>query len=235
MSLTTLHPVHHEIMRRLMLGQSQRDIALDMGRNEMALSVIIRSPLFQMEYRKLKDREMEDILEIRQEVIEAGKMGAKLHRRVISGKTEDWAELATSPVDIRIRQRSATDMLALATRITKINSINPQEADGSASYERILEETVTTRKVVEKANGGLNGRVIENDPLTGEPVEDIESLLNQEESQEDDPTYEDLYLSDTGANGLLSTTDGQSFNGNGNGADIGDVSLFNNETTNKGN
>src|SRR5208282_4708632 len=167
-TLSRLQPVHHEIMRRLMLGQSQRDIALDMGRNETALSAIIRSPLFQLEYRKIKDQEMQDILEIRKEVIEAGILGAKLHKSILTTNTVDGIAELLQGVPLQLRQRSATDMLALATRITRINSIAPQEADGTASYERILEET-TTKRITERVAQHNDG----NDGNDGSDVSDL--------------------------------------------------------------
>jgi hypothetical protein len=172
--LVKLHPIHHEIMRRLMLGQSQRDIALELGRDESSLGAVIRSPLFQMEYRKLKEREMDDMMEIRKDILTAGKLGASLHRKLIEGGADGINEVIGNPIDIRIRQRSATDMLALAVKITNVKGIAPQDNDGSATYERMIEEQVVSRRITE--------RTIENDTITGEPVEAIEGTLSSDEN-----------------------------------------------------
>ena len=53
-ALKLIRPRHREIMRRLVCGQKQREIALDMELNEGRLSIIINSPLFKIELAKLE-------------------------------------------------------------------------------------------------------------------------------------------------------------------------------------
>lgn len=55
---------HHEIKRRLIAGDRYVDIARDMGMTQSWLSIVVSSPVFQMELQKLRaeaDREAADI------------------------------------------------------------------------------------------------------------------------------------------------------------------------------
>ena len=55
---------HHEIKRRLVAGDRYVDIARDMGMTQSWLSIVVSSPVFQMELQKLRaeaDREAADV------------------------------------------------------------------------------------------------------------------------------------------------------------------------------
>src|SRR5215467_3707797 len=64
--LKRLRPRHHEIIARMFMGQSQRQIAKEMSIGEQRLSVIINSPVFQEEVKKrMQAREDEVIKRLR--------------------------------------------------------------------------------------------------------------------------------------------------------------------------
>lgn len=52
--LKYLRPIHKEIARMLVTGHRQRDIAMDFGINQSRLSLIVNSPIFQDEVRRLE-------------------------------------------------------------------------------------------------------------------------------------------------------------------------------------
>ena len=155
--LQRLKPLHTEIMRRLIIGQTQRQIAEDMGLNEGRLSIIVRSPLFKLELKKLQARREERIFSIQEKLFEAGEKGVQLHLDIIEDnfrvKGSDGAETYMM-LPVELRQRSATAVLAIVGRITKATA--PGGDGGDESYERILRET-TTREVLVKGKVGGDG------------------------------------------------------------------------------
>jgi len=50
-----VRPYHREIARRLVLGQRQSDICVDLGISTGRLSIIVNSPLFKLELKRLED------------------------------------------------------------------------------------------------------------------------------------------------------------------------------------
>lgn len=53
--LEYIRPYHREIARRLVLGQRQAQIAQDLGISQTRLSIIVNSPLFQRELKRLEE------------------------------------------------------------------------------------------------------------------------------------------------------------------------------------
>jgi hypothetical protein len=180
-NLHHLTPRHHEIMRRLMLGHSQRDIALDLGMNESYLSILVRSPLFQQEYRKLKDQELSAMMELRKTVLDGGNAGAKLIKGIVEASPETIMNLGEGIIDPRIRLAAANALVGHATRMTRINSISVNEGDGSATYERVLEET-TTRRITERGDVAPSNGASLASPLKVEEF-DLDELMRQEEAE----------------------------------------------------
>lgn len=55
MQIAYVRPYHREIARRLVLGQRASDIARDIGMTAGRLSIIINSPLFKIELKRMED------------------------------------------------------------------------------------------------------------------------------------------------------------------------------------
>lgn len=53
---------HRDIMRRLIAGESQREIANDIGMTEGRLSIIVNSPLFASELEKMEEQVAEQLI-----------------------------------------------------------------------------------------------------------------------------------------------------------------------------
>jgi len=64
MQLEYIRPRHREIARRLILGQSQVEIARDLGMNQGRLSIIVNSPLFKLELKRLEDARDADAIDV---------------------------------------------------------------------------------------------------------------------------------------------------------------------------
>ena len=148
-------PRHYEIMRRLCLGENQRSISIDMNVDESRLSVIINSPLFQLELRKMQRRKEDTISAIHEKIIVGAEKAISLHNQVIDGsitiKDSDGVDI---PVQLPLSARliSSTAMANLFLRLTKGASLNPQDEDGNETYEESLQKqvTFTETKIVKK-------------------------------------------------------------------------------------
>lgn len=51
-----LQTKHHEILRRAVIGQSNRDIARDLGLSEVAVGILLRSTVAKIEIARLKEQ-----------------------------------------------------------------------------------------------------------------------------------------------------------------------------------
>lgn len=183
-------PRHLEIMRRLVLGQSQRDIAREMGFTEGRLSIIVNSPLFKTELKKMQRRREDQIFEIQEGLIEAAQMGVILHKAVLSN----------DDLPIPFRQRSATDVLNIVGRITKSSLPLTADAESKVPYEQRLREvvyrevtTTSPTSVPDKGNGGNGGNgksasIFEADAIDTNEDDD---LADAPEEPDDTDIFED--------------------------------------------
>jgi hypothetical protein len=62
--LKFIRPYHREIARRLVLGESQSDICRDLGMSTSRMSIIVNSPLFKIELRKLEEARDNGVVDI---------------------------------------------------------------------------------------------------------------------------------------------------------------------------
>ena len=142
-SIQKVTPRHAEIMRRLTYGETQRDIARDLGMNEGRLSIIVNSPLFQLELRRLQHRREERINSIQDKIIEGAEKSITLHNQIIDGVImlkDGEGEIAVD-LPISARQQSATAIANLFLRLTKGSSLSPGEEE-EGGYESRLEREV---------------------------------------------------------------------------------------------
>ena len=161
----TLQPRHLEIMRRLVLGQRQVDIAQDMGITQSRLSIIVNSPLFQLNMRELQNRRNENIIKIQDELIEAGLKGVRLHNRVI----------CDNEMPIETRQRSATSVLNIVGRVVKTEQGGSSNEGSDQPYERRLKEVILREEVTSfgPQPGEGEGELETEEPETIDLVEGV--------------------------------------------------------------
>jgi len=85
-----IRPYHREIARRLVLGQRQSDICRDLGMTPGRMSIIVNSPLFKIEIKKLErerdegvgdiSRTLQELSPLALEVVERTMYQAESHR-----------------------------------------------------------------------------------------------------------------------------------------------------------
>ena len=136
--LKHIKPKHLEIMDRLICGQKEKEIAQEMGMSQSRLSIIVNSPLFQLELRKKLARREVKFMEIQENLLEAANLGTKLHKEVLEGNY---------PTELKMK--SATVMAGLAMRLFPVKEVSREDGGngGGGSYEERLRE-VTVRESV---------------------------------------------------------------------------------------
>ena len=126
--LQNFTPRHMDIIRRLVTGQTQREIAGEMGYTESRLSIIINSPLFQhklKEYQKqVADKLAENIGNIDNRV------------RILQPKALDTLEeLLEKKGNDRLRRDCAKDILDIGGNLGK-----KRDEDGMNDFARIISD-----------------------------------------------------------------------------------------------
>jgi hypothetical protein len=167
-------------MNRLILGQHQKEIAVEMSVTEARLSVIINSPLFQLELRKKMLRRAEQVLDFEENVLKGANLGARYHKEILESPP------GTYPTEVK--QKSATVMTTIGAKL-----IHPSNGgnggnleEGGKSYEERLREVTykeTVREVTQKEGSRLDEEEIdEADLLFGDINEEERELPETLES-----------------------------------------------------
>lgn len=159
-------PRHVEIMNRLILGQKQSEISREMSVTEARLSIIINSPLFQLELRKKMLRRAEKVLDLEENILNGANLGAKFHREIL--------ESPSGAFPTEIKMRSATVMATIGSKLIHPsnggNGGNGGEIGGKSYEERLRE--VSFKETI---------RTVERD--------DLREQLDGEEIDEADMTF----------------------------------------------
>lgn len=140
-AIQTLTPRHREIMLRLLRGQTQKAISDDLGVGQARLSIIIHSPLFQVELNKMVAKREEQLYTIQDTFLDAAELGVKFHKEVLG------APAGTFTTDTK--QKSATTMTVLASRLLRPGG-QPSNGDGDESgisYEERLKKITIEESV----------------------------------------------------------------------------------------
>jgi len=140
--ITQLKPKYLEIMDRVICGQQSKKIAEEMGLSPARLSVIINSPLFKLEMRRRRMRRETRVLEIEDELLEAAKLGVKLHKEILESPPGAYS------TDIKLK--SATTMAGLGMKLMgsrgdQLEPNNGDNGDGEGYEERLKQVTITER------------------------------------------------------------------------------------------
>jgi len=191
-----LLPKHEEIMNRLILGQKQKDIAGEMGMTQARLSIIVNSPLFQLELKKKMMRREEKMVDIEDNLLEGAKLGTKFHKDILEGQY---------PTEVKMR--SATVMSTLGAKMINSrnggSSIIEESGEGKSYEERLREVTFKESVKVVTKKGEIDETLNESYPSNDETeLEDERDLLFgpiEEESEFDPSPKIETILEDCGS------------------------------------
>lgn len=184
--LTKLLPKHLEIARRIVYsGLSQREIAKDVGISEGRLSVIVNSPIFQLELKRLQKKRDDEM---------AQEAAARIFNR-LSNVTEKALEahekiLGCEDLPLPLQQRSATDIINLYVKAAhKGSSPLDLEEQLEVPYEHRLKE-VLYREVstIPRNTQPKPNYPTSYGPVTPEDDEDVMQLIERykEESSKEE-------------------------------------------------
>lgn len=174
-------PRHVEIMNRLILGQRQVEIARDLEMTESRLSIIVNSPLFQLELKKKQLRRAEQLLDLEDSILKGANLGAKFHKDILEDDKNIYP--------LEIKSRSATILTQIGSKLIRSansSSEGLESGDGKSYEERLREVTITERVRTIKDDGNGGGldkeEIDETDLLYGdldEPEQEFPTPLNQ--------------------------------------------------------
>ena len=144
--LKKIHPRHIEIMRRLCLGESQRDVARGLDITEGRLSIIVNSPLFQLELRKMQKRFEDRVSTIHERLISNAEKASLRQEEMLQGfiSVKDDNKVVQVPIGVRTIETAANSSLNLFLKLQKGGPASLE--DGEDCYESRLEREVIFRE-----------------------------------------------------------------------------------------
>lgn len=99
-SLAEIKPHHREIARRLVLGQKASHICVSLNMSVSRMSIIINSPLFKLELRRLEEERDRDVMNVKKALDEIAPVAVEVVERT----------MYMAP-DEELRFKAATDIL----------------------------------------------------------------------------------------------------------------------------
>lgn len=157
---------HREIMRRLIAGESQKEIAIALGMTQSRISIIVNSPLFKREYEKL-EQEVQDRFKVKQsdiqeEVNSLQPDALKVLKDIIQNKEVDGLK-----VSLPLKRDTALDILALGGNSKNGNGNNGNGKDSLAGVINIISQGFA---LAEQAVKERERREEIEDPLANDPI-----------------------------------------------------------------
>ena len=166
-ALQHIRPRHRQMMYRLIAGETQVSISKEMGITEHRLSIVVNSPLFKIEFKKLEDAVFDKMVEQRGNIDDRV---AKLQPSALT-VIEDMMKSKNTPK--RLKRDCAKDIIEMDQKRRRIN-----DDDGLSPFARTIAEAFDLAKTAsETPNGDAAKPVIEVDSMelnseTGLPVDD---------------------------------------------------------------
>ena len=160
--LINFTPRHMDIIRRLVTGQTQREIAAEMGYTESRLSIIVNSPLFQhklKEYQKqIADKLADNIGNIDNRV------------RLLQPKALDTLEeLLEKKGNDRLRRDCAKDLLDIGGNLGK-----KRDEEGMNDFARIISDAFKMALSAHQPLPELDAIDITPTPQDDQPAVEVE-------------------------------------------------------------
>ena len=177
-ALQKIRPRHREIMRRLVCGQTQREISRDLCLNEGRLSIIVNSPLFQTELRKMER-------EVRERVVDSiGDVSARI-AELQTPALDVLEHIVVNPeqadISLNLRQKTAVSLLELGGIKKK-----DKNDDGMSDFAQFITEAYREAKT--RALGTID-QTLEAEMLEGgspELLDEIENVSSFDHTAEED-------------------------------------------------
>lgn len=176
--LMHIRPRHRQIMYRLVAGEKQVDIALELDITTTRLSIIVNSPLFKAEYKKVEDKVLQRMIEKRSDItnrVERLQPSAlSVIEDIMKGKTTGKA----------LKRQCANDILELGQKRRRA-----EVDDGLNPFARVIAEAFKIAKEKhEQSSNGVEEPVIEVDSMllnseTGLPVDPPEDHVEEHETK----------------------------------------------------
>jgi hypothetical protein len=203
-SISLIRGKHLEIMRRLIAGESQRRIALELGMSEGRLSVVCNSPLFKRKYAELesevKSRFVEKTASITAKVNELQPQAVQVLENILKNKVVD-----DQRVSLALKRDVALDVLDLGGNGKKSKDSNTKEdamsavvkiiSDGFQLAKAAMEERSRRDEVVDPGAiidvSDVCGEITDDNttaeitPVTLESTIDVEEIETKEETELD--------------------------------------------------
>jgi len=166
-ALQNLRPHHRQIMFRLVAGEKQVDIALDLGLTTTRLSIICRSPLFQKELKKLEDKVYDNVVATR------GTISDRVSKLQPTALTVIEDMMKSKTTGKALKRQCANDILEMGRREHRTG-----EDDGLNEFSRIIQKAF---KMAETTQNESHNKV-EKPPIEVDSME-----LNSETGLPVDP------------------------------------------------
>ena len=152
-SLQIIRGKHREIMRRLIVGEKQKYIALALGMRPERISIIVNSPIFKKEYEKLEkevqSRFADKQADVQAEIDEYKPKALKVLKSII-----DNDKVSGLQVSLPLKKETALDMLALGGLSKNNNGNNGNKGDSTglgAAVDIISQGFALAKKAVEES------------------------------------------------------------------------------------
>lgn len=172
-----------------MLGHSSEQIAQEMGLSASGVRIIVSSPLFKLELRKMSFGREEKVWEVQETLLRAAVAGAKLHEQIISGEMS-LPGGGKVVVPLSLSQASATATLNL---FSKIHSREAKSEDVDPSYnppyEKALREVIIRETITRTPEGEVSPpqlQALEDEDDDGGGEDGIPGEVDDLEDWEDD-------------------------------------------------
>jgi len=175
-ALQHIRPRHRQIMYRLVAGEKQVDIALDLSITTTRLSIIVNSRLFKAEYKKVEDQVLQRMIEKRSDITNRVE---RLQPTALSVLEDIMKGKRTGKA---LKRQCANDILELGQKRRRADI-----DDGLNPFARVIAEAFKIAKT--KHEAGLNG--VEEPPIEVDSME-INSETGLPIDQMDDPHEEDV-------------------------------------------
>ena len=172
-------PRHIEIMNRLLLGQRQSEISKEMSITEARLSIIINSPIFQIELKKKMLRRAEQVLDLEENILKGANLGAKFHRDILESPA------GTYPTEIKMK--AATVMTTIGSKLIHPSNGGPSnggEEIGGKSYEERLREISFKETIHTVHTIGEGGDPDVRDQLDSEEIDEADMVFGEIDGDE---------------------------------------------------
>jgi len=167
---------HRQIMYRLVAGEKQVDIALDLSITTTRLSIIVNSPLFKKEYKKVEDQVLQRMIEKRSDITNRVE---RLQPTALSVIEDIMKSKITGKA---LKRQCAIDILAMGQK-----QRHADVDDGLNPFARVIQEAFKIAKTAhEQGVEGIEEPAIEVDSMelnseTGLPVDPPEDHIEEPE------------------------------------------------------